>query len=103
MSRISTMCLISSTKAIDVAIRIVDANTSCNFLKKLTIKIYVSLINDFQKQIDNWVIKRRLGFNYLTVFSTPIRFNLRVPSLPLGLNISPKNKILPQSVTISNL
>ncbi len=53
-----------------------DAKTSCNFLKKLTIRIYVSLINHFQKQINNWVIKRRLGFNYLTVFSTLIRSNL---------------------------
>jgi len=33
------MCKISSTKAMDVAMRIVDANTSCNFLKKLTIII----------------------------------------------------------------
>ncbi len=47
------MFIISSTKAIEVAMRIIDANTSCNFLKKLTIGMYVSLINDFQKQIDN--------------------------------------------------
>ena len=41
--------IISSTKAIEVAMRIIDANTSCNFLKKLTIRICVSLINHFQK------------------------------------------------------
>jgi hypothetical protein len=33
------MCLISSTKAMEVAMRMMDANTSCNFLKKLTIVI----------------------------------------------------------------
>jgi len=33
------MCLISRMKAIEVAIRMMDANTSCNFLKKLTIVI----------------------------------------------------------------
>jgi hypothetical protein len=43
------MFIISSKKAIEVAMRITDANTSCNFLKKLTIRIYVSLINHFQK------------------------------------------------------
>jgi hypothetical protein len=34
------MFIISSTKAIEVAMRITDANTSCNFLKKETIGIF---------------------------------------------------------------